>query len=203
LGGLPLGMVIGVTGGYCAGKSVVSAVLRKMGFSEIDVDEVGHAVLREKAAEVIRAFGEGIRAADGGVDRKKLGAIVYSDRKELSRLERIVHPEMVAKVKAALVSARGDALINAAILYKMGLDSLCDAVFRVTAPVPIRLIRAKRRDGVTLRHVLARLLSQRGIRLKSKGSAVDIYTVRNGGSLGSLERSVRSALERTKRGKAV
>jgi dephospho-CoA kinase len=195
-------MVLGIMGGYCAGKDAVARLLSLRGFSVIDVDAVGHEVLAGKAAEVVSAFGQAVRAADGGVDRKVLGGIVFSDPAARLRLEKIVHPRMVEKVEETVASARGDVALNAAILFRMGLGSLCDAVLYVTAPLLKRLARALRRDGISLPDAVRRIFAQRGIRPKSHDAGVDIYSIRNRGTLGSLERSVLETLGRIKRGKA-
>jgi dephospho-CoA kinase len=101
---------------------------------------------------------------------------------------------MIAEVKLKTAAVRGDVLINAAILYHMGLHTLCDVVVCVTAPVVARIFRAMRRDELPFRTVLARIRAQKGICALSNpqfnDSLVDTYTVRNRGSMRSLERRV-------------
>jgi dephospho-CoA kinase len=195
-------MVLGLTGGYCAGKDAAARILAARGFSVIDVDAVGHEVLGLKAAEVAAAFGPSVRREDGTIDRRALGRIVFSDPAALRRHEAIVHPAMVEIVKARAAARQGDTLINAAILFRLGLEGLCDAVLCVTAPLPVRLLRAMRRDSASPGRALARIRSQKGLCPKSHGSAVDILIVRNSGSLLRLERGLAAALERIKKGKA-
>ncbi len=155
-------MVVGLTGGYCAGKDSVARWFSARGYAVIDVDAVGHDVLREKAGEVIAAFGPGIRGADGSVDRRALGRIVFSDPRALARHEAIMHPAMAEKVRAWIRSTPGDKLINAAVLFKLGLDAVCAHVICVTAPLPLRVVRAMRRDRVSAVQALRRIRSQRG-----------------------------------------
>jgi dephospho-CoA kinase len=195
-------MTIGLAGGYCTGKDTVARILAGRGFSVIDVDKVGHRILEECAPRVISAFGPGIRGEDGRIDRKALGRIVFADPEKLSLLESMVHPPMIERVKSLIQSAHGDVVVNAAILYKMGLDSLCQAVFRVTAPIALRVARAMRRDGIGFKDAILRVSAQRGIRPKSGASQVDTYYIRNWGTIRSLERSVQTAMERVSRGKA-
>ncbi len=195
-------MVVGLAGGYCAGKDVAARVFEGAGFAIIDVDKVGHEALTEKAREVLEAFGPSVCGPRGTVDRGALGCVVFSDPEKLKLLEGIVHPAMVEKVGRAVRAARGDILINAAILFKMGLDSLCSAVVCVTAPAFLKVLRARKRDGLSFAEAFRRVSAQRGIRPKSHGSAVDTYYVRNWGTVRSLERSVRAALGRIQRGKA-
>jgi dephospho-CoA kinase len=201
-------MVIGLTGGYCAGKDAVARILAARGFSVIDVDSLGHDALRAKPDEVAAAFGPSVRSPDGSIDRKALGKIVFSDPAALALLESIVHPVMVAEVTRRVAAIHGDILINAAILRHMGLHSLCDAVVCVRAPMAARLLRALRRDRLSVRAALARIRAQKGIcglprhgflAAQFNDSPVDTYTVRNRGSMRSLERRV-ARLDRRLRG---
>jgi dephospho-CoA kinase len=178
-----------VAGGYCAGKNALVGVLEKQGFRTIDVDAVGHQVLKEPLVrqEIIAAFGHEVQGREGEVDRRALARIVFHDRRSLVRLESIVHPRMVALVEESLRNAPGRSVINAAVLFRMGLYRFCDFVICVRAPLWKRLVRAKRRDGLGLPAALRRLASQRGICPKSNDRAVDIYYVDNNRRLEWLE----------------
>jgi dephospho-CoA kinase len=195
-------MVVGLAGGYCSGKDTAARVFERAGFTVIDVDEIGHEALAEKEREVTMEFGPRVHGPGGRVDRGALGRLVFSSPEKLARLERIVHPYMVERVRRSVQARRGDVLINAAILFKMGLDSMCTATVCVTAPLCLRILRAKKRDGLRLAEAFRRVYAQRGIRPKSHGSTVDTYYVRNWGTVRSLERSVRAVLGRIQRGKA-
>jgi dephospho-CoA kinase len=195
-------MTVGLTGGYCSGKDEAARIFEKHGFTVIDEDAVGHEILDRMAGEVIAAFGAEIAAGYGRIDRKALGRIVFHDPAALARLEAIVHPAMVAETAARVRAVKGDALINAAILFKMGLQSLCRAVVCIKAPAWIRVMRAMRRDGLRPAEAAARVLFQKGTGPKSYGPAVDIYYVTNRGTRDSLETGVLRVLELLKRGKA-
>ncbi len=193
-------MVLGLAGGYCAGKDAVAAILAERGFAVIDVDEVGHRVLREPGirARVAARFGTGVLDGGGEVDRRELGRRVFRDRGELSALEAIVHPRMVERVREELAAAGGPTVVNAALLFRMGLDRLCGAVLCVRAPWWVRLARARRRDGLGLAGGLRRIASQRGICPKLHGPGVDTYYVDNSGERSRLRERV-LALLREKR----
>jgi dephospho-CoA kinase len=183
-------MVAGLTGKYCAGKDRVARLLHSRGFSVIDVDALGHDALRSEAARIVGAFGTSILGRDGVVDRKALGRIVFSDPRALATLESIVHPVMVDRVEKLIAGTTGDVVVNAAILHHMGLHRLCRAVICVRAPFVLRLIRAMRRDRLSLRAAAGRILSQKGICPQSNEPPVDTYTVRNWGTARCLERRV-------------
>lgn len=210
-------MVLGLTGKYCAGKDAVAEILGRRGFMIIDVDAVGHEVLHERRDEVVAAFGASIERSDGAIDRGALAAIVFADRAALARLQAIVHPAMAERVRARVKEETGrgaDVVINAAVLHRMGLDRICDAVVFVQARAWRRLARALRRDGLALRQAFRRMASQRDLvprrnsgptkgrysgptKGKNNGAGVDTYSVRNDrGTARSLERSVVALLER-------
>lgn len=191
-------MIVGVTGKYCSGKSTLAAVLTdEYGFLEIDVDKLGHRALEEKSEEIAASFGPEVTAAGGRIDRKKLGDIVFSDRRALVRLESIVHPVMRAEVVRFIDTHRGkDIVINAAVLFKMRLEELCDLVVVVEAPLFARIRRARKRDNLSLLQILRRFSSQRKMRLQSEAEDVDIYTVYNDGDRAALERRVSVILEK-------
>lgn len=176
-------MVLGLTGRYCAGKDAVARILERRGFRVLDVDRIGHAVLDQRREEVAAAFGPAVRRADGSVDRARLGRIVFADPAALARLEAILHPAMVERVRALAASERAagrDVAVNAAILRRLGLHLICDAVLEVRACLPRRFLRALRRDRLGPVQVLRRMRSQRRTGgLNSKTPDVDTYTVRN------------------------
>ena len=193
-------MVVGLTGRYCAGKDSVARLFTARGYRVVDVDSLGHEALTDKAEEVRAAFGPSVLRSDGTVDRRALGRLVFGSPRALSRLEGIVHPVMVERVKAFIRDNPGDVLVNAAVLHRMGLDALCGAVVCVTAPLLLRLCRAVRRDGITLRGALERISSQGDIGPQLNGAAVDTYIVRNRGTARSLKRRVERILRRMKGG---
>ena len=197
-------MVLGVTGKYCAGKSTLAEILTdEYGFLEIDVDKLGHRALEEKAEEILSAFGPEVAASAsqtgpaGSIDRRKLGDIVFSDKEALQRLEGIVHPVMRAEVLRFIDSHPGkEIVVNAAVLFTMRLEELCDAVIMVDAPVFIRIRRARNRDNLSLLQVIRRFTSQRNLGLQSAAGDVDIYTVYNDGDRAALGREVALILDK-------
>jgi dephospho-CoA kinase len=197
------GFVIGLTGRYCAGKGTAAAAFVSRGYAVVDADELSHVVLAEKAARVIDEFGPAARAPDGGVDRRGLGRIVFSDPAARARLEGILYPEITARIREFVAGESHDVVINAPLLQRAGLQSLCDALVFVTAPALVRLLRAMRRDGLSLRDAWTRINAQKDVHPHAhpqlNGPAVDTYTVRNLGSVRSLERRV-ARLDRRLRG---
>lgn len=188
-------MVLGVAGGYCAGKDAVARLLEEAGYPSVDVDAVGHRALEESRETLVRLFGPSVLDAEGRVDRRALGRIVFRRTRELRRLEAALHPRMREIVAAEVARLGRHCVINAAILYRMGLHELCDLVLCVRAPLLSRLRRASSRDGLAPPAALRRMWAQRGICLKPKGARVDTHTVRNAGSIGDLKARVLALLD--------
>ncbi len=172
-------MVIGVTGKYCSGKDTVVSFLRDSGFTEINVDKIGHDILEDKNKDIVKVFGRKILKENSSINRRKLGNIVFSDKEEMKKLELILHPAMINRVKENIKDLNSKIIINAAILFKMGLEKLCNAVFYIKTPFFKRFLHALNRDSLTIRETLKRLINQKIICSKSKHNHVDIYYIRN------------------------
>jgi dephospho-CoA kinase len=132
--------VIGLTGGIGSGKSTVSAMLADLGARVVDADRIGHWVYRpgsEGFRAVVDAFGPGVVAADGTIDRARLGAIVFSDPEARARLNAIVHPLIGAELAARIAAARDDGydgpvVVEAAILIEAGWRAIVDQLWVVS-----------------------------------------------------------------------
>jgi dephospho-CoA kinase len=189
-------MIVGLTGKYCAGKDRVARIFAAQGFRVIDVDALGHDALAARSGQIIETFGRSLATDDGGVNRRALGRIVFGNPAAMARLEAILHPAMVQRVKEIIAEGGSDVVVNAAILHHMGLHVLCRAVVCVKAPLPARLVRAMRRDSLPLRDALARITAQKGICPQLNDPAVDTYSVQNMGSARSLEARVARLAQR-------
>jgi len=168
--------VIGLTGGIGSGKSTVSGFLAELGATIIDVDKVWHGALKpdtELGREVVATFGNEILAPEGGIDRKKLGEIVFSDPEALARLNNIMHPWMYDAVKAQLdeyrergvgvVVLEAPLLIEVPLSLKPGEPSLLDEVDEVwvtVAPEFTVFKRLKEKSGMSEEQAMARIRSQ-------------------------------------------
>ena len=181
-------IVVGLTGRYCSGKGTAARVFASLGYSVVDADDLSHEVMAEKTEEVIAAFGPAIRGKDGGVDRRALGRIVFADPGARTRLEGILYPAITERIRAFIRAAAGAVVINAPLLHRAGLQSICSAVVFVRAPALLRLVRAMRRDSLSLRDAWTRINAQKDVRPQSIGAGVDTYSVLNWGSVRSLER---------------
>jgi dephospho-CoA kinase len=149
-------LVIGLVGGIGSGKSVASAMLAELGAEVINADVVGHEVYEPGKPgfdAIVAEFGTDVVDADGRIDRKKLGPIVFADGAKLERLNAIVHPLIRSEIERRISRARDKGevravVVEAAILLEAGWRSLVDQVW---------VISARRED------VVERLAAQRGM----------------------------------------
>ena len=159
--------IIGLTGGIASGKSTVSQLLAGQGAVIIDADKLGHQVYQpgtEGFRAIVEGFGPEVVAADGTIDRRKLGPIVFSDPQKMDLLNAITRPKMraLAQERFAEERARGTgvAVLEAAILLEAGWDDLCDEVWTVEVEPEGAIARLVSRNGLTREAALARINSQ-------------------------------------------
>lgn len=185
---------IGLTGGIASGKTTVAARLRERGATVIDADLVGHEVYRPELpawTALIEAFGRGIMAPDGTIDRSQLGALVFNNPAQMQRLTGILWPEMKRVMGERLAELRGAGaaivVIEAAVLLEAGWQDLVDEVWTVTVPPDLAIARLMQRSRFSEEQARARLASQ--LSNEERVGLADIV-IDNSGSRGDLLREV-------------
>ena len=156
---------VGLTGGIGAGKSEVSRLLVEHGAVLIDADRIAREVVAPGTpglAAVVEAFGPGVLAPDGSLDRPKLGSIVFADPEKLAVLNSIVHPLVGARSRAVETAAAEDAVVvhDVPLLAENGLAPLYDVVVVVDASPDTQLDRLVRLRGMTEEDARARMAAQ-------------------------------------------
>src|SRR3989304_1115740 len=97
---------VGLTGGIASGKTTVAGMLAVRGCRILDADRIAHQLMapgQPAYEELVRVFGRGILDASGGVDRKRLGEIVFADAARRAELNRILHPRVIAEIEKEFV----------------------------------------------------------------------------------------------------
>lgn len=183
--------VIGVTGPTGAGKSVVCKRLGDWkGITVIDCDRVARDVVRRGQRcllDLAVEFSSAIIDKNGELNRRRLAGIVFRDRKKLRRMEGIMYPYILDRIRAetAAREAAGDraVFLDAPTLYQSGADALCEKVAAVLAPEKDRLRRIMERDALTEEEARARMMSQPGDEFFEKRAD---YILRNTGETSAL-----------------
>lgn len=157
--------LIAITGGIGSGKSVVSAILRIMGYNVYDCDSQAKRLMdtdRHIIASIATQISAEAIRPDGSIDRPVLAEIVFNDAEALARLNGIVHEAVRQHLSAwhRQPSDSGIKFVETAILYQSGLDKIVDEVWEVTAPEELRIDRVMQRNGLTHAEVLSRITSQ-------------------------------------------
>jgi dephospho-CoA kinase len=148
-------LLVGLTGGLATGKSTVSDVLRRLGCVVLDADVLAREVVEpgEPALAAIAAeFGPGVLRADGTLDRKQLGAIVFADPARRRRVEAITHPAIRERFLARLAELEaqdfaGIVVWDAPVMVESGGHQAMDRLVVVVADPATQRARALARDG--------------------------------------------------------
>ncbi|WP_318204098.1 dephospho-CoA kinase [Streptomyces sp. SCL15-4] len=158
-------LTVGLTGGIGAGKSEVSRLLVEHGAVLIDSDRIAREVVAPGTpglAAVADAFGPDVLAADGSLDRPRLGSIVFADPEKLAVLNSIVHPLVRDRSRELESAVPEDAVVvhDVPLLTENGLAPLYDVVIVVDASPETQLERLVRLRGMTEADARARMAAQ-------------------------------------------
>jgi dephospho-CoA kinase len=186
--------IVGLTGGIASGKSFVAEILASHGAVIIDADRLSREVVEpgEPAFRaVIREFGEVILRADGSLDRKALGRVVFSDAEARRALEEIVHPAVAERAARRLAEERikGTPVVFYVVplLFEAGLESMMDEIWVVSVDGETELARLMKRDGIDSEEAFRKMAAQ--MPMDEKVARADVV-IDNNGTPDKTERSV-------------
>ena len=198
--------IIGLTGITGSGTSTVAGILAHHGGFVCHADKLAHEVMVSSGTaygEIVNAFGNDVLNANGEISRRALGAKVFGNREKLAKLEKIIHPLVIIRIKELIAEvsymARYTfAVIDAPLLIESGLEGMCDSCWLITAPNNIRLERIMTRDDLDADAATRRLKSRAG------DDALRPYAniiIENGGSEVALRSKTLMALKALKNGR--
>lgn len=180
---------VGLTGGIGAGKSTVAAALAALGAAVIDADAVSRELTAPGGAAIAaiaQAFGPDMIAADGGLDRPRMRALVFAEPAQRRRLEDVLHPLIGQAIRERAGRARGAYVVLDVPLLVEGLARWrgeIDRVLVVDCPESLQIARVAARSGLS-EHEIRRILAAQASRAQRLAAADDV--VDNSGDLEAL-----------------
>ena len=180
-------VVLGITGPIGSGKSYVSDIITSRGFKRIDTDEVYHSLV-DGPSETVNAlcseFGFDILSDSGGIDRKKLSEIVFSDKEKLLKLNEITHRDVIKKTESLISEHRENGekmiVVEVPLMFESGFNARCDYVLSVVADEETRVRRICQRNGLSPDEAKKRIKNQKNIDFYIENSNFMIYNSNNG-----------------------
>ena len=174
--------IIGITGPIGSGKSYVGDIFEEFGFPRIDTDKVYHGLISgytDTVKELESEFGCSILNEDGGVDRRELGKIVFSDKAKLLKLNAITHKYVRVETERLIEKFRSDGykavIVEVPLMFESGFDKMCDEVLCVVADNDIRAERIVKRNGISKKDAENRIKNQKDNNFYIEKSTIVVY----------------------------
>lgn len=191
-------IIIGLCGGSGSGKTLVSQMIMSLGIPVFESDIVYHRLIQAPSdcvRELVAEFGTAIQNRQGGINRRALSRLVFSDRPDaqenLRRLNEITHRHVCNAFlswKDEQIKCGATAIVlEAPLLFESGMDRLCTVKIAVTAPRNLRIARITARDRISVKEASARLDAQRS---DMELSCLCDYTIENTGTMKDVRVSV-------------
>ena len=199
-------MRIGLTGSIACGKSTVSSYLRMLGFAVVDADAISRKITAQggKALPALRdAFGDSVFHADGTLDRRMLGSVVFSRPEQREKLNSILHPIIIEEILSQLhtLEAAGHIVFgDIPLLYECAMEEHFDQIWVVSASRETQIARLLERDGLARTDAEKRIDSQMPLREKEQRADAVIHTE---GTIEETQVQVRRLLDNLKQRRQV
>lgn len=187
---------VAIAGNIASGKSQVEKILLGLGYCVVDTDKINHTILSSDEATIkeIKETFANIENKDGSISREKLGQVVFSDEKQKSKLEEILHKRIFEKLEEFYKANSDKAVIFVSIplLFEAKKEKDFDKIIFISADREIRLQRLIERNNYTPEYALKRLASQGEEAEKIKKSDFIVY---NNSDLQTLENEILKMLK--------
>ncbi|MFH1729116.1 MAG: dephospho-CoA kinase [Pseudomonadota bacterium] len=192
-------ILLGLTGSFATGKSLISSFFKKHNIALIDADQIAKDITKKGSAcykAISETFGKKIFFDDGQINRKKLRRLVFNDQAQRKKLEAILHPairsEIITKIEIYKDKKEKLIVIDAPLLFENGLNKLMDKTIVVFVDEKTQLIRTKKRDKYNARELKKIIDSQMPISDKIK---LADYLIDNSGSIDNTYKKFMKVLE--------
>jgi len=186
-------MILGITGIFGSGKTTVAKLFAKYGYKHINADEIGHQLLNKSSIKnkVIKAFGKSI-LTNNKIDRRKLKDIVFINHKELIKLNKIIHPEIIREISSIIKGSKNkNIMVDGALLIETKSLNLIDKLIIVKINKKEQLKRIKNKKKYTKTEINNILKSQLSQNQKLKYAD---YILDNSKSLKKTEKQVKKVV---------
>ena len=184
-------IILGLTGGLGSGKTYVAKIFKSYAAQVIDADNIAHSIIRpgkKTYKRVVKNFGRQILNKDKTVNRSWLARIIFSDKKLLFKLNRIMHPEIIRIIKTKIKTASKQIIIiDAPLLIEAGLKKMVDKIIVVAATKENQINRLLKRRQFNRADIKRRINTQ--ISLAKKVRMAD-FVIDNNGSKANTRKQV-------------
>ena len=191
---------LGLTGGIATGKTTISNYLKSIDIPVLDADEYARKVVEPGTPgldEITNTFGEQVLRADGSLNRKLLGQIVFNDSSSRQTLNDITHPriqQMMADELHRLAEQQIPLVIlDIPLLLENKNVAGADAVMVVTIPESLQLTRLMQRNNLTEKEAQSRISAQ--MPLVEKEKLAD-FVIDNSGTISSTQKQVEKVIQK-------
>jgi dephospho-CoA kinase len=185
-------IIIGITGSFGSGKSTVARIFKSFGAKVIDADRIAHRAIRPQTKiykKIINVFGKDILGKSNKIERSKLARIVFSKKELLSRLNNIIHPEVVRAIRTEIKNSKAKVIVlDAPLLIESGLKKIVDRLIVVKTTTEKQIKRIQNRTSLSKPDILRRIASQ--IPLAYKVRLAD-FVIDNNSTIEKTKREVR------------
>ena len=166
-------MIIGVTGVFGSGKTIVAKMFARYGYNHINADEIGHKLLNKKDVKnkVVKEFGKEVLTKNK-IDRRKLKNIVFYDNKKLKKLNKLLHPLIIKEIKNKI---KKNSVVDGALLIEAKALNLVDklVVVKISKKEQMkRLLKKRKYTKKEINNIIKSQLSQKE-KLKYADAVVD------------------------------
>ncbi|WP_397540216.1 dephospho-CoA kinase [Rummeliibacillus pycnus] len=175
-------MIIGLTGSIASGKSTVAKMLQELGLQIVDADIVARDVVEpgtETLGKIVEVFGEDILLENGGLNRAKLGEIIFHNPAKRKELNDIIHPairkEMLRQRDEWIEKGEKNIVMDIPLLFESRLQHFVEKILVVSVTEDIQLTRLMERNHLSEKEAKARIASQLPLSVKEKGADAVIY----------------------------